>query len=55
MNGKNFNNVMPPQPLSDDQIASVLTYVYHSFGNSGKSVTKDEVAKVRAEKQVSLK
>ena len=55
VNGKQFNNTMPPQPLNDDQIAAVLTYVYHSFGNSGKTVTKDEVAKVRAEKQVSLK
>ncbi len=55
VNGKNFNNVMPPQPLNDDQIAAVLTYVYHSFGNSGKTVTKDEVAKIRSQKQVSLK
>ncbi len=55
VNGNQFNNTMPPQPLTDDQIAAVLTYVYHSFGNSGKTVTKDEVAKIRAEKQVSLK
>ncbi len=55
VNGKQFNNTMPPQPLNDEQIASVLTYVYYSFGNSGKIVTKDEVAKIRAEKQVTLK
>lgn len=55
VNGKQFNNTMPPQPLSDGQIAAVLTYVYHSFGNSGKTVTKDEVTKIRSEKQVSLK
>lgn len=47
VNGKQFNNVMPAQNLSDDQISAVLTYVYHSFGNSGKTVTKDEVLKVR--------
>jgi nitrite reductase (NO-forming) len=47
VNGKQFNNIMPAQSLSDDQIAAVLTYVYHSFGNSDKTVTKDEVAKVR--------
>jgi nitrite reductase (NO-forming) len=50
VNGKQFNNVMPPQNLSDDQIAAVLTYVYHSFGNSGKTVTTEEVAKVRSGK-----
>lgn len=55
VNGKQFNNTMPPQPLTDDQIAAVLTYVYHSFGNSGKTVTKDDVTKTRSEKQVSLK
>jgi nitrite reductase (NO-forming) len=55
VNGKQFNNIMPPQNLTDDQIAEVLTYVYHSFGNSGKTVTKEEVNKVRNEKQVSLK
>jgi len=47
VNGKQFNNTMPAQSLSDDQIAAVLTYVYHSFGNSGKTVTKDEVSKIR--------
>jgi nitrite reductase (NO-forming) len=54
VNGKQFNNIMPAQNLSDNQIAAVLTYVYHSFGNSGKTVTKNEVSKVRNEKQTSL-
>ncbi len=47
VNKKQYNNVMPAQNLSDDQIAAVLTYVYHSFGNSGKVVTKEDVTKVR--------
>jgi nitrite reductase (NO-forming) len=47
VNGKQFNNIMPAQNLNDEQIAAVLTYVYHSFGNSGKTVSKDEVAKIR--------
>ncbi len=55
VNGKQFNNTMPTQPLTDDQIAAVLTYVYHSFGNSGKTVTKEDVGRVDSEKQVSLK
>ncbi len=35
VNGTDFNGVMPPQPLNDSEIANVLTYVYHSFGNNG--------------------
>jgi hypothetical protein len=38
---------MPPMPLSDDDIASALTYVYNSFGNSGKEVTREEVRSIR--------
>lgn len=48
VNGKKYNNVMPKFPLNDDQIAAALTYVYHSFGNSGKSVTPAEVKALRA-------
>lgn len=55
VNGNKFNGVMPPQNLNDEQIAVVLTYVYSSFGNSGKKVTKDEVNKIRNQKVVSLK
>ena len=48
VNGQRFNNSMPKFPLSDQDIASALTYVYNSFGNSGQEVTADEVAAVRA-------
>jgi len=48
VNGKTFNNVMPPQPLSDEEIAAVLTYVYGNFGNPGGTVTPDEVKAMRA-------
>lgn len=43
VNGLKFNNSMPPFPLSDQDIANVLTYVYNSFGNSGIEVTPEEV------------
>ncbi len=39
VNGKKFNSSMPPQALTDQQIADVLTYVYSSWGNSKKVVT----------------
>jgi mono/diheme cytochrome c family protein len=43
VNGLKYNNNMPSFPLSDQDIANVLTYVYNSFGNSGLEVTPEEV------------
>ena len=51
VNGKDFNNVMPPQQLADEDIASVLTYVYNSWGNKGYDVSADAVRKARMEKK----
>ncbi len=50
VNGQKFNNSMPSLPLSDADIASALTYVYNSFGNSGKEVTAEEVRALRGQK-----
>lgn len=50
VNGEKFNSVMPAQMLNDEDIANVLTYVYHSWGNSKKVVTPAEVKKIRAQK-----
>lgn len=36
VNGKTYNSVMPPMSqLNDDEIANILTFVTHSWGNSG--------------------
>jgi len=51
VNGKKFNNVMPPQALDDNQIAAVLSYVLENFGNHGGKVTPEEVAKIRDKKK----
>ena len=48
VNGQKFNNTMPALPLTDQDIANVLTYVYNSFGNSGLEVTPEEVKALRA-------
>jgi nitrite reductase (NO-forming) len=48
VNGKEYNNTMPPQSLSDEEVANVLTYVYGSFGNDGRTVSVEEVKAVRA-------
>jgi mono/diheme cytochrome c family protein len=50
VNGQKFNNSMPSLPLGDADIANALTFVYNSFGNSGKEVTPEEVKALRAEK-----
>jgi mono/diheme cytochrome c family protein len=47
VNGLKYNNNMPSFPLTDDDIANVLTYVYNSFGNSGLAVSPEEVAHER--------
>ena len=51
VNGQKFNNSMPRFPLTDDDIANALTYVYNSFGNSCKEVSPEEVTAARAEKE----
>lgn len=51
VNGKKYNSVMTAQTLTDDEIANVLTYVYSTWGNSKKDVTKEMVTKVRSEKK----
>ena len=49
VNGMKFNNSMPSFPLTDQDIANVLTYVYNSFGNSGFGVTPEEVSSLRSQ------
>jgi nitrite reductase (NO-forming) len=49
VNGKHYNSVMPPMSqLSNDEVASILTYAMNEWGNSGPAVTPGEVARVRA-------
>ncbi|MGE3975938.1 MAG: copper-containing nitrite reductase [Bdellovibrionales bacterium] len=47
VNEKTYNSTMPALGLSDDDIASVLTFVRNSFGNKGDAVTVDEVKSVK--------
>jgi mono/diheme cytochrome c family protein len=49
VNGTKFNNSMPAFPLTDQDIANVLTFVYNSFGNSGLEVTPEEVKALRSQ------
>jgi mono/diheme cytochrome c family protein len=45
--------LMPPvgASLTDDQLASVLTYIRRSWGNSASAITPEAVHDVRAETQ----
>ena len=49
VNGKPYNNMMPPQEVSDDQAADVLTYVMNEWGNDFGTVIPADVKRVRAE------
>ncbi len=48
--GEAYNGTMmlPSPSLTNEQIAAVLTYVRHHFGNDADALTPDEVASVRA-------
>lgn len=48
VNGKKYSGAMPPQTLTDQQIADVLTYVYSNWGNNKKVVT---AAMVKAQRK----
>jgi len=47
VNGTDYEGVMAPQSLNDSDVARVLNYVYHSFGNNGLTVSAAEVKSVR--------
>ena len=49
VDGKLYNNIMPGQEmlLTDDKVASVLTYVRQAFGNNAPPVSAEMVAAAR--------
>ena len=47
VNGDKYHGEMPRPPLSEDQVAGVLTYVRNSFGNNGDPVTLADVFRVK--------
>ncbi len=48
VNGEKYTGTMPPQALSNEEIAQVLTYVYTEL-NDGEPVTVEEVNSVLGE------
>ena len=49
VNGVQYNGVMPPVMINDEQVSQVLTYVRNEWGHTGDIVTVDDVRRVRAE------
>jgi nitrite reductase (NO-forming) len=49
VNGKPYNSMMPPQDLTNDQAADVLTFVMNSWGNDYGTVSSQDVQRVRGE------
>ncbi|MEO6001939.1 MAG: copper-containing nitrite reductase [Opitutus sp.] len=50
VNGKSYNNIMPPQAqLNETEIADVVTYVLNSWGNKGGTVSPDDVKRARSD------
>jgi mono/diheme cytochrome c family protein len=48
VNGARYDQIMPPlNYLTDEEIASVTTYVLNNFGNQGGKITVEEVAAYR--------
>jgi nitrite reductase (NO-forming) len=51
VNGAPYNGVMPALGMSDEDIANVLTYISHSWGNKKKTFKKSEVNAVPVKKE----
>ena len=48
VNGVEYNKYMPPMGLSAKEIADVMNYTNHNWGNAfGKIVTVEEVSEIR--------
>lgn len=48
VNGVEYDNVMTPLGLSDQEVADVMNYITNSWGNTNnKMITEDEVSKIQ--------
>lgn len=50
VNGNVYNNIMPAVSLTDDQTASVLTYIFNQFENGGGLINSSDVKAWREKK-----
>ena len=50
VNGKKFNQVMPPNVLTDEEAMDVMNYVLNSWGNEGGTLSVEDVKAARSVK-----
>lgn len=50
VNGNVYNNIMPAVSLTDDQTASVLTYIFNQFENGGGLINSSDIKAWREKK-----
>ena len=48
VNDKKYNSIMTKQALTDQEVASVLTYIYNSWENNKTVVSPSDVAEIRS-------
>ena len=47
VNGKTYDNVMPPMGLTNKEVADVTNYILNSWGNNSDTlITEQEVLKI---------
>lgn len=47
VNGKKYNNIMPKQVFTDEDLSYVVTYVLNNFGNKGGEVKPEQVKAIK--------
>ena len=47
VNGEKYDNIMTRQVLTDQEVASVMSYILNSWGNNKADVKESDVARVR--------
>lgn len=50
VNGETYNNVMPKQGLSDEEVADVMNYIMNSWGNTQEKMITEQQVKNIADK-----
>lgn len=51
VNGEEYNNVMPGQNLSNEEVANVITFILNNWDNKGGVVSPDQVQRIREQTQ----
>ena len=53
VNGETYNNVMPRQNLTNEEVANVITFILNNFDNDGGRISPEQVERVRQQSQAT--